>query len=604
MRHRTLLLALALASLPLLTALVAFSPLQADGLDPKVQASEAQRIALVQKVQPASIAVFAGGQIIGSGVVISEDGYGLTNNHVAGPTGGVMKCGLPNGEIYDAVIVGEDKDGDIELIKLFPKKPGDKFPFAKLGDSDKVRPGDWSMAMGNPFSLSTDLTPTVTFGMVSGVHRSGHYVFDCIQVDTSINPGNSGGPLYNMDGELIGINGAISLDKRGRVNIGVGHSISINQIKNSFGHLRSGLAIEHASIGALFLSEAEEGMAAKTVVASIIPSDASRRGLEAGDQLVSFDGKPISSGNQLANNLGTYPKGWRVPMVFRRENARQTEKREILVRLMGVNPEELPDENGKPKKKPAPKPQKPSKPGSGNQSNVRQYYKPKPPTYANSYYNSLECERLLSAFKKQAGDFSKVQGDWTIKAEGTVNGKQASSVINILDKGAKDGKSPLIRGNIDGIDYSLEPLEVSQSSNALKDPPGSGGLFLALYQYHQFLALGDKGGFREFGHGGIEPFYPPAPGKDQSKYLARRILAEVVRTEMMGVPTKWYFSPKDGTLLGLEMTIDREEDPCEIYFSDYHMVNGRSLPSTIEVWCGDKQFARLQVTEFKQEAAK
>ena len=103
----------------------------------------------------------------------------------------LLKCGLPDGKTYDAVLVGLDKVGDVALIKLYPKKDGDKFPFAPMGDSDKVKAGDWSLAMGNPFSLATDFTPTVTYGMVSGVHRYQYPAgtlleyTDCIQVDTS-----------------------------------------------------------------------------------------------------------------------------------------------------------------------------------------------------------------------------------------------------------------------------------------------------------------------------------------------------------------------------------------------------------------------------------
>src|SRR5207237_1226124 len=132
----------------------------------------------------------------------------------------------PDGVLYDAVLVGLDKVGDVALIKLLPKKEGQKFPAAVLGDSDTVREGDWSIALGNPFLLATDFNPTVTFGLVSGVHRYQYPAgtlleyTDCIQVDTSINPGNSGGPHFNLDGESIGINGRGSLEKRGRVNSG------------------------------------------------------------------------------------------------------------------------------------------------------------------------------------------------------------------------------------------------------------------------------------------------------------------------------------------------------------------------------------------------
>src|SRR5581483_10390725 len=115
--------------------------LRAADVDPKVIEAEKKRIATIEKVQPAVVAVVSGG---GSGVLISEDGYALTNFHVVeGARNGFLKCGLPDGVLYDAVLVGLDKVGDVALIKLLPKKAGDKFPFAKMGDSDKVQAGDW-----------------------------------------------------------------------------------------------------------------------------------------------------------------------------------------------------------------------------------------------------------------------------------------------------------------------------------------------------------------------------------------------------------------------------------------------------------------------------
>src|SRR6185437_10053952 len=140
-----------------------------DDLDKRIQKMEEERINVIKSVQPSVVAVLTSG---GSGVLISEDGYALTNFHVTSAARSpVMKCGLPDGVVYDADLVGLDKVGDVALIKLLPKKEGDKFPFAKMGDSDKVQAGDWSLAMGNPFLLATDFTPTVTFGLVSGVHR-------------------------------------------------------------------------------------------------------------------------------------------------------------------------------------------------------------------------------------------------------------------------------------------------------------------------------------------------------------------------------------------------------------------------------------------------
>src|SRR2546421_8510837 len=126
--------------------------------------------------------------------------------------------------------------------------------------------------MGNPFLLAPDSTPTVTFGLMSGVHRYQYPAgtileyTDCIQIDTSINPGNSGGPLFNMDGELIGINGRGSFEKRGRVNSGGGYAISINQIKNFMGQLKAGLDTDHASLGAEIVTDEDEGSVGKLLV--------------------------------------------------------------------------------------------------------------------------------------------------------------------------------------------------------------------------------------------------------------------------------------------------------------------------------------------------
>ena len=138
---------------------------------------------------------------------------------------------------------------------------------------------------------------------------------DCIQIETSINPGNSGGPLFNMQGELIGINGRGSFEKRGRVNSGVGYAISINQIKNFLGHLHAGIDTDHATLGAAVGTASEDSPLAQMVVKQVLDeSDAARRGIREGDQLLNFAGRQITSTNQYKNILGIYPKDWRLPL--------------------------------------------------------------------------------------------------------------------------------------------------------------------------------------------------------------------------------------------------------------------------------------------------
>jgi serine protease Do len=592
---------------------------RAADLDPRVLEAENKRVAAVEKAKPSVVAVFSpGGQGGGSGVLISDDGYALTNFHVVEGSGPVMQCGLSDGVLYDGALVGLDKVGDVALIKLLPKKDGQKFPFAKMGDSDKLRAGDWSFAMGNPFLLATDFTPTVTYGMISGVHRyqypSGTLLeyTDCIQVDTSINPGNSGGPLFNADGDLVGINGRGSFEKRGRVNSGVGYAISINQIKNFLGHLRAGLDADHATLGARVESDldAEEGSTNRLVVRSVLEdSDAARRGLDSGDELVSFAGRPLSTVNQFKNVLGLYPKGWRVPVVYRHENDRkEVERREVLVRLMGVQAQEIRDQNEEappdqppmpPGQPPGPKPGRPAPHKPIPNSPAAKLYEAKP-GFANYYFNKQERDRLLDGFRKH-GDFTKLGKAWTVEADGDIKGRKAKAVFTLTEVKDPDGKSmtPRVLAVLSDVDYPLEPLRPGLKAEDLKEPRGSGGLLLALYHWQQLLAgRGEKDFTGGFSHGGVEPFYPPSPDGGRPDYAKQRVDCEVLRTQQAGVSAKWYFSQKDQTLLGFEVSPDDKDDPCEVYLSDYKQVDGRDLPHRLEVRYGDNRYARLTVKSY------
>jgi S1-C subfamily serine protease len=574
-------------------------------LDPKLKQFESSRMDVIKKVAPAVVAVVTGG---GSGVLISEDGFALTNFHVVAGQSPALKCGLQDGILYDAVLVGLDKVGDVALIKLLPKEPSKPFPFVKLANSDKVQVGDFSIAMGNPFMLATDFSPTVTFGLVSGTHRYQYPEKGMFEY-----PGNSGGPLFNMNAELIGINGRGSFDKRSRINSGVGYAISINQIKNFMGHLRAGHFIDHASLGAVVSSGLEESALGKVTVSGMIDSDASRRGIKIDDQILFFAGRPMTSVNQFKNVLGLYPKGWRLPLTYKRELENgSSERKEILVRLMGSEKTEIGNPNGappvpadpKPMPMPLPKGQVPPKaPGPKAPTGpAAKLYEAKP-GYANYHFNKIEKEKLLSNFKKN-GDFSSFSGNWQVQTTGKIGdkGRQAVVVLRIIAKGAKDAKNDLVQGIFDGIDFSVEPLAVEQSGKALKDPPGSGGLLVAFFQLRQLLAYGEKGFVGDFSHGGIEPYYTPTENTLKPNYATQRIDAEVLRTNLAGVNTKWYFNPSDYKLLGYEVSTDREDDPCEIHLSDYKKdSSGREVPGKILVKYGDKEYASLKVDGWKLE---
>src|SRR5262245_52206882 len=333
--------------------------------------AEQVRIAAIQKAVKTAVAVFANeGNGGGSGVVISPDGYALTNFHVAQPAGTHMKCGMADDRVYDAVIVGIDPTGDVALIKLLGR---DDFPTAVMANSDDVKIGDWCFAVGNPFLLATNLQPTVTFGIVSGTHRyqppAGTLLeyTDCIQTDAAINPGNSGGPLFNANGDLIGINGRGSFEKRGRVNVGVGYAISINQVKNFLGCLKSGRIVDHATLGATVAMGDRGSVHVSNILES---SDAFRRGLRYDDEVVTFGGRPIDTPNGFKNLLGIFPKGWRVPLVFRHDGREHA----AFVRLTGVHGDEelvqlltrRPRPEQEPPEGPRPRPGRPGQPRPGD----------------------------------------------------------------------------------------------------------------------------------------------------------------------------------------------------------------------------------------------
>ncbi len=560
--------------------------------------AQTERIGAIKKVHPAIVAVcMQGGQGVGSGVVISPDGYALTNFHVVQPTGPLMQAGLADGNLYDAVLVGQDKVGDVALIRLLPKEKGKPFPFVQLGDSDKMRIGDWSLAMGNPFSLAMDFTPTVTYGVISGTNRyqppegKGLLEYtDCIQIETSINPGNSGGPLFNMQGELIGINGRGSFEKRGRVNSGVGYAISINQIKNFLGHMRAGIDTDHATLGVAVGTQSEDAPLSQMVIKQVLDeSDAYRRGLREGDQLVKFAGRSVTSTNQYKNILGIYPKGWRVPITVRRAN----QQHEALVRLMGNMPTEREMEpNGQPEPKPIPAPA-PVAPKGGSTEATKMYEARK--GYANWHFNVIERDKLLTEAKKH-GDFTTVPGAWIAEGTYDMGGERKGGLRFEVTEG-RDDANPIVDLKLN-IEQKLAPL-TDKDLTLQREPIGSGGLMMALYHYHRLLTVGVKGFEASFAHGGNEPFYPyPVDGSAPKSLAAQRVDCAVLRTKHGSVECKWYYSLKDYQLLGFETLLTKETDPCEVYFYDYKLVDQKELPHRIEVRYGDKRYAILTVNKY------
>lgn len=233
---------------------------------------------------------------LGSGFVVSEDGYILTNNHVI-ERADEITVKLQNEKEYDAEVIGTDPKTDIALIKI---KNDGTLPSVTMGNSDALRVGEWVVAIGNPFGLEH----TVTTGIVSAKGRvigSGPYD-DFIQTDASINPGNSGGPLFNLKGEVVGINTAIVQGGQG-----IGFAIPINIAGNVLTQLKDKGKVIRGWLG-IYMQSVTEDMAKSlnlkssdgVIVTEVIKgSPAEKAGLKEGDVLIEFDGKRVENVHQL-----------------------------------------------------------------------------------------------------------------------------------------------------------------------------------------------------------------------------------------------------------------------------------------------------------------
>lgn len=551
--------------------------------DQIVREAELKRVEIIHQIAPTVVAVFAkGGAGGGSGVLISKDGFALTNFHVVSGLGPFMKCGLNDGVLYDAVQVGIDPTGDVALIKLLGR---DDFPMATLGDSDKLEIGDWTYVMGNPFLLATDFQPTVTYGIISGTHRyqppAGTWLeyTDCIQVDTSINPGNSGGPLFNSAGELVGINGRGSFEKRGRVNSGAGYAISINQIKFFHDQLKAGRVVDHATLGATVTTDTDGTVVVNGILET---SDVFRRGLRSGDELVSFAGRPIHTVNQFKNILGIYPKDWMLPIVFRHEG----ERREILARLRGLHaksemmpnapkrpqqPLPMPkkDEDGKPEKQPdqpRPDPQ-----AEALKKAIPEQWKDwfvAKTGYANYRFNQLEQTRVLGSLKP-LGDFASATGPWRLSGQSTTGHKFE---LTLAEKGI-------------GLEIRDSAFfQQLEDSDAADEPPGSGGFLIVAHQLRLLLSKGSSA-FTECFYFGSEPL----DGRGE--------LVDVINTTLSAVESRWYFSRSSGQLLGVDSRLHEDAEACSVRFDGWSDFGGRRMPETWLVRSGEKEFATLKVSK-------
>ena len=275
---------------------------------------------------------------LGSGFIVDEDGYILTNNHVIEGVDKILVKLLGDEKKYEAKVIGTDPKTDLALIKINAGRP---LPTVKLGDSDKIEVGEWVIAIGNPYGLEE----TVTVGVISAKGRSGFGITqyeDFIQTDAAINPGNSGGPLVNIRGEVIGINTFIIAPYAAQ---GIGFAIPINMAKRVFTQLKEKGKVVRGYLGIL-LQEVDEDLAKSfglpeikgAIVAQVEKdSPAERGGIKEGDVIIEYDGKKVENIRDLQMKVGNTPPGKKVSIVVWRDK-----KRVNLDVVVGEMPEELP----------------------------------------------------------------------------------------------------------------------------------------------------------------------------------------------------------------------------------------------------------------------
>jgi len=271
-------------------------------------------------------------QAAGTGFIIDKAGFILTNNHVVeGATKiAVSLYGEDEDQEYDAKVVGRDPLSDSALIEL-TEKPNHTLPEIKFGDSSQMQPGDWVMAIGNPFGYSH----TVSVGVISGLDRpfqvANRRQAQVLQTDAAINPGNSGGPLLNIRGEVIGMNTAIITDGQRSGNIGIGFAIPINTVRDLLPQLRTGkitrgrIGVEIRPIPRESLDEFGLKNRDGALVGAVSQGGAAAKaGIEPGDVIVGYNGKAVKNSNDLVSMVTATKPGTSVPLRVMRDGKEQT----------------------------------------------------------------------------------------------------------------------------------------------------------------------------------------------------------------------------------------------------------------------------------------
>ncbi|MCJ8158798.1 Do family serine endopeptidase [Sphingomonas sp. LaA6.9] len=269
-------------------------------------------------------------QSLGSGFIISADGYIVTNNHVVAPgnRSAVVESitvTLPDRKEYEAKLIGRDAASDLALLKI----NATNLPFVKFGDSTQTRVGDWIVAIGNPFGLGG----TVTAGIVSSIHRNtgqGGAYDRYIQTDAAINFGNSGGPMFDLNGNVIGINSAIFSPTGG--NVGIGFAIPAEQARPIIETLKTGARVQRGYLG-VGLQPIDEAIAQSLglpknvgeLIARVEPGEgAAKAGIQQGDVVTKVGDTAVTPDNTLSYLVANQKPGARVPIEIYRNGKRMT----------------------------------------------------------------------------------------------------------------------------------------------------------------------------------------------------------------------------------------------------------------------------------------
>ena len=531
---------------------------------------ETARVETLRKISPSIVCVMdPKGQGGGSGVLISADGYAITNYHVTSGCGTFMKCGLSDGKLYDAVIVGIDPTGDIALIQLQGRTD---FSFAIPGDSDQVQVGDEVMALGNPFLLASDFTPTVTYGIVSGVRRYQYPAntfleyTDCIQIDASINPGNSGGPLFDIEGRWIGINGRASFEKRGRVNSGAAYAISVNQIQKFIGHLKCGLIVDHG-VAEFTVATSDAGEVTVAQVSAL--SDAYRRGLRPGTQVLSFAGRLLTSANDFQNVLGIFPEGTRLPLTWRDRDGLHAGTIRLRPLHAFQKAPELPEER---RQRPPQDPEQQDSEGhlldttADEVPEALQSLFVARDGFCNYYFNEMQRLRVLTALKERMASNGDPRPVW--------------GVTFTSDPGSQLAGELTIAASAVGMNLNNRPFLQSTTDPQIdEESPQLPGLLIAMNQVRRLLSC-DVAEFTEQQAAG-RTFHLPLK-KDVDVLLTR----EGVRT------CRWYFDESSPLPVAVDLEYAQGIDDARLLFADWADRNGVVFPGRIGLISGIQEDVR------------